>query len=91
MNKKELAEEVSNDTGLSFRQSWDAVNSVLNAIEKALKSDGKVNLVGFGTFLAHKRKAREGRNPRTGESIMIPSSRTPKFTPAKNLKDALKA
>lgn len=90
MNKKDLADAISKDTGLTFRQSWDAINSALKTIESTLKNGDKVNLVGFGTFTVLKKRERDGRNPRTGETIRIPKSVAPKFTPAKGLKDSIK-
>ena len=65
------------------------IDAVFDAITSALKKGDDVRLVGFGTFSAAKRKAREGRNPRTGETIQIPASTQPKFSAGKGLKDAL--
>ena len=89
MNKNDLVNQVSDNTGLSKSDSAKAVDSVLDTITDTLKRGGDVRLVGFGTFLESKRKATTGRNPRTGESIQIPASRRPKFTVGKALKDAV--
>jgi DNA-binding protein HU-beta len=90
MNKKDLVEKVAQVTGLSLRQSGDAIDSALDAIKGTMKKGNKVTLVGFGTFSVNSKKARKGRNPRTGEEINIAARKTPKFTAGKALKDALK-
>ena len=66
-----------------------AVDAVLAHIRAAMLNGGEVRIPDFGTFKVTKRKAREGRNPSTGQTIQIPASKVPKFTPAKGLKDAL--
>jgi len=63
------------------------VDCVLEAITKTLKKNGKVMLVGFGTFKVTKRKARKGRNPQTGEEIKITAWNVPRFSPGKKLGD----
>ena len=73
----------------SKAEAAKAVDAVLDSITRALKDGDDVRLVGFGTFSAAQRKAREGRNPRTGETIQIPASIQPKFSAGKGLKDAL--
>ena len=67
-----------------------ALESFIDSIKKTLKKGNKVTLVGFGAFSVSKRKARNGRNPRTDETIKIKSSKTPKFTATKAFKDAFK-
>ena len=89
MNKNEFIDRVSDLAGMSKADATRAVDAVFDAITAALKRGDDVRLVGFGTFAAAKRKAREGRNPRTGATINIPASMQPKFTPGKGLKDAL--
>ena len=89
MNKNDLVAAVADSTGLSKADSSSAVDGVFDAITNALKSGGDVRLVGFGTFSVAKRKASEGRNPRTGEKIQIPASRQAKFKAGKGLKDAI--
>ena len=89
MNKNDLIAAVSDSTGLSKSDSANAVDCVLDTITNALKSGGEVRLVGFGTFSVAHRAASEGRNPRTGERIMIPASNQPKFKAGKALKDSL--
>jgi DNA-binding protein HU-beta len=89
LNKNDLIASVANETGLPRQEAAKAVDSVFDAITGALKDGGEVRLVGFGTFTVAERAASQGRNPRTGESISISASKTPKFRPGKTLKDAL--
>jgi DNA-binding protein HU-beta len=89
MNKNDLIAEVAEATGLTKADATKAVDSVLDCITSALKKGDEVRLVGFGTFTVAKRAASEGRNPRTGEKIQIPSSKRPKFSAGKALKDAV--
>ncbi|MAW97672.1 MAG: DNA-binding protein HU [Alphaproteobacteria bacterium] len=89
MNKNDLVNQVSDNTGLSKSDSAKAVDSVLDTITDTLKSGGDVRLVGFGTFLVSKRKATTGRNPQTGAAINIPAANVPKFRPGKALKESL--
>ncbi len=89
MNKNEFIDRVADLSNMSKADATRAVDAVFDAITAALKKGDDVRLVGFGTFSATKRKAREGRNPRTGETIQIPPSTQPKFAPGKGLKDAL--
>jgi DNA-binding protein HU-beta len=90
MTKAELIEKIAAGAGLSKADAARALDSTLDSIKAALKKGQKVTLVGFGTFGVSKRKARIGRNPRTGQEIKIPAAKTPKFTSGKALKDALK-
>ena len=89
MNKNDLVNQVSDNTGLSKSDSAKAVDSELDTITNTLKSGGDVRLVGFGTFLVSKRKATTGRNPQTGAAINIPAANVPKFRPGKALKESL--
>jgi DNA-binding protein HU-beta len=89
MNKGELIEAVSGEAGLSKADATRAVEALLATVTKALKAGDQVALVGFGTFVAKKRAAREGRNPRTGEMIQIAASVVPGFKAGKALKDAV--
>ena len=88
MNKADLVKEVAKVSG-SNKEAKLAVDCVLSTITNALKKNDTVSLVGFGTFKVDKRKARKGRNPRTGEEIMIKATKVPKFVPGKALKDAV--
>ena len=89
MNKNEFIDRVADLSNMSKADATRAVDAVFDAITAALRKGDDVRLVGFGTFSAAKRKAREGRNPRTGETIQIPASTQPKFAAGKGLKDAL--
>lgn len=90
MTKTELIDKISSGAGLSKADATRSLDATLDAVKAALKKGQKVTLVGFGTFAVTKRKARKGRNPRTGQVINIPAAKTPKFTAGKALKDAIK-
>lgn len=90
MTKAELIDKIASGAGLSKTNASNALDSTLNAIRLSLKRGQKVTLVGFGTFSIAKRKARKGRNPKTGQVINIPAARVPKFISGKALKDAVK-
>lgn len=90
MTKTELIDKMANDAGITKAAAGAALYSLIDSIKKSLKKGQKVTLVGFGTFSVAKRKARIGRNPRTGETIKIKASKAPKFTAGKVLKDAIK-
>ena len=87
MNKSELVDAIAKDTGLTKKDSEAAVKAFVEAVSKALSKGDDVQLVGFGTFSVGKRAARTGRNPKTGETIKIKASKSPKFKPGKALKD----
>jgi DNA-binding protein HU-beta len=89
MNKAELIDAVSGQTGLAKADATKAVDAVFDSITGALKSGDSVALLGFGTFVVKDRAARAGRNPRTGETIEIPASKVPGFKAGKALKDAV--
>jgi DNA-binding protein HU-beta len=90
MTKAELVDKMAQDAGISKAAANTALNSFTATITKALKKkEGKVTLVGFGTFSKVRRKARKGRNPQTGATIKIKASNTVKFKPGKALKDAV--
>ena len=90
MTKSQLIEQIAKDAGVTKTAAKQILNSFLETISNELvNEDGKVRLSGFGTFSTTQRKARKGRNPRTGESIKIKASSTVKFKPAKALKDSV--
>ncbi len=90
MTKAELIEKMANEAGISKVAAAAALNAFLDGVIKALKKkDGKVTLVGFGTFSKAKRKARMGRNPQTGEPIKIKARTVVKFKPGKLLREAV--
>ena len=90
MNKTQLIEAIAASANLKKKDAEAAINAFLSTIETALSEGDKVQLVGFGTFEVKTREAHAGRNPATGESIMIPASKHPTFSAGKSLKDALK-
>ncbi|RME74386.1 MAG: HU family DNA-binding protein [Planctomycetota bacterium] len=91
MNKQQLIELVAKDRGIESKAAAErAVNAVIAGITKGLKKDGKVQLVGFGSFTVRKRAARWGRNPQTGEKIRIKASKTVGFSAGTGLKNAIK-
>lgn len=89
MNKTELITRISENTELSKKDAEIAINAFIDVVGDALAHGDKVQLVGFGTFEVVERAARTGRNPRTGKSIPIPKSKSPKFKPSKNLKETV--
>lgn len=90
MTKAELIEKMAEDAEITKVQASKALNSFMeNVIATLKKKDGKVTLVGFGTFSKIRRKARKGRNPRTGEPIKIKASNVVKFKPGKKLREAV--
>jgi DNA-binding protein HU-beta len=89
MNKGDLIDNVADETGLSKADASRAVDALIGAITGELRSGGQVSLVGFGTFTVKHRAARQGRNPRTGETIQIKASKVPGFKAGKALKEAV--
>ena len=87
MNKAELVDAIAKDTGLTKKDSEAALKSVIDTISNELAKGHEVSLIGFGTFAVGKRAARSGRNPKTGETIKIAASKSPKFKAGKALKD----
>jgi nucleoid DNA-binding protein len=88
MNKSELIAAMAQSLN-SKKNAESALNSLLDGISLALTKGDKVTLPGFGTFKTSKRKARTGRNPRTGEAVKIKAHNVPQFAPGKKLKDAI--
>ena len=91
MNKTVLVAAVAEQAGLSKKDAEAAVKAFTDVVAEALKAGDKIQLVGFGTFEVSERAAREGRNPRTGETMTIEASKTPKFKAGKALKDLVNA
>ena len=89
MNKRELIETVASNAQITKKEADAAVNAALNAIMEGLAKEGKVVIPGFGSFEVRNRTAREGRNPRTGEKVMIAAKRAPAFKPGKAMKEAV--
>lgn len=90
MAKKELINYVAEKSNLSKKDAETAVNVVFDGIVEALKTDGKIQLVGFGSFEVKERAARTGFNPATGAAIEIPASKVPVFKAGKALKESIK-
>lgn len=89
MNKTDLINFIAEDAELSKVAAGRALDAFVKAVTTSLKKGDSVSLVGFGNFEVGTRAARTGRNPRTGESITIAASKSPKFRAGKALKDAL--
>ncbi len=90
MTKSDFVEKVASESGLSKKDAGAAVDAVIKSIEGALKNGDEVSFTGFGKFHVADRGAREGRNPRTGETMTIAASRVPRFTAGSGLKKAIK-
>ncbi len=89
MNKAQLVELLSQNTQMSKIQSENLLDATLQIIQKAVAQGDEVKLVGFGTFSQLDKKARKGRNPKTGAPIQIPGQKVPRFKPGKDFKDLL--
>lgn len=94
MNKSDLVDALADATGMTKADAGRAVDALFSPdggiIARTLKGGGRVQITGFGTFEAKHRKARTGRNPRTGETIRIAATKTPSFRAGKGLKDGIK-
>ena len=89
MTKADLVEAVAAEAGISRVAASASVDALLGVVTQALRDGQEVRLTGFGSFMISERKATKGRNPRTGEGIAIPASRSVRFKPGKTLKDAV--
>lgn len=89
LNKQELVAAMADKAGTTRKAADEALDAFVAVLREALARGEKVSLVGFGTFEARERSARQGRNPQTGEAINIPASKAVGFRPGKELKDAL--
>jgi len=89
MTKADLVEEVIRVADLSKKDAEIVVNTVFDQIVDALKSDDKIELRGFGSFRVRRRRSRQGRNPKTGDRVDVPSKRIPYFKPGKELRDLI--
>jgi DNA-binding protein HU-beta len=90
MTKSDFVDKVAAESGLSKKDAGSAVDAVISTIENALQSGDEVSFTGFGKFHVAQRGAREGRNPRTGETMQIAASKVPRFTAGSGLKKAVK-
>ena len=91
MNKTELIAAVAEKAEISKKDAEKAVKAFTDVVSEELVNGDKIQLVGFGTFEVSERPAREGRNPRTGETMTIAATKTPKFKVGKALKDMVNA
>ena len=89
MNKTQFIDAIVEKSGLKKKEAEAALNAMTDVIAEALKAGDKIQLVGIGTFEVKERAAREGRNPKTGETIKIAASKHPAFTAGKALKDSV--
>jgi DNA-binding protein HU-beta len=89
MNKSELINVIAAHSGLTKAEADRALGALVQTIESTLKSGDSITLVGFGTFEVKERAERTGRNPQTGESIIISAAKVPSFKAGKGLKDAV--
>lgn len=91
MNKTELVAAIAEKAELSKKDAEKALKAFTETVAETLQNGDKIQLVGFGTFEVSERAAREGRNPKTGETMPIAASKTPKFKAGKALKDMVNA
>jgi DNA-binding protein HU-beta len=87
MNKNELAASMVKELGVTKVDALKVIDSFVEVVSTELKNNGKLTLVGFGTFKTITKKQKKGRNPRTGADIIIPKKRVVKFIPGKKLKE----
>ncbi|NCC24769.1 MAG: HU family DNA-binding protein [Deltaproteobacteria bacterium] len=90
MTKADLVAKIAEKANVTKAEAERCLNAFLESVQGVLSSEGKLTLTGFGTFAVDERKARTGRNPRTGEELNIPACKVVKFRPGKVLKDAVK-
>ena len=88
MTKADLVEKVATQVNLTKKDTEVVIDTIFDSIAQALsaKSEGKVELRGFGSFRVRKRRARQGRNPQSGNPVQVPAKRVPYFKPGKELK-----
>lgn len=87
MNKGELVDKVSEKASVTKKQADTVISAAIESIMEAVSSGEKVTLVGFGSFEPRHRKEREGRNPKTGETMVIPATTVPAFSAGKLFKE----
>jgi integration host factor subunit beta len=89
MTKAELVEEVGQQAALTRKHSEVIVDAVFSAILEALQRGDKIELRGFGSFRVRERGSRTGRNPKTGEGVVVPAKKVPHFKPGKELRELI--
>jgi DNA-binding protein HU-beta len=87
MNKGELVDKVAEKSGVTKKQADSVLSAAIEAIMETVSNGDKVTLVGFGSFERRDRKEREGRNPKTGETMVIPATKVPAFSAGKQFKE----
>jgi DNA-binding protein HU-beta len=87
MNKGELVDKVAEKSGVTKKQADMVLSAAIEAIMETVSDGDKVTLVGFGSFERRDRKEREGRNPKTGETMVIPATKVPAFSAGKQFKE----
>ncbi len=90
MTKADLIDRIAKEAKVTKAAAGKALDSFVDGVKKALKKGDKVVCIGFGTFSVTQRKARKGRNPKTGAEIKIPARKVPKFSAGKEFKKAVK-
>ncbi len=90
MTKAQLIDTIAKKAEISKKAAGIALDAFVEAVTAALKKGDRITLVGFGTFMVAKRKARTAKNPQTGETIKVPAKRVPKFKAGRELKKAVK-
>ncbi|MBY0553391.1 HU family DNA-binding protein [bacterium] len=90
MNKAELVTAIASKTKMTKSQIENYLDVTLNIIQKTVSSGEEVKIVGFGSFCKTVRKAKTGRNPKTGQTIKVPNTTVPRFKPGKEFKDLVK-
>lgn len=89
MNQTELIQQVADEANLTKTQAQGALRALLKTIVQVVADGDKVTLVGFGSFEPKERSAREGRNPKTGETLQIPAATVPTFSAGKAFREAV--
>ena len=90
VKKTQLIQMLADKTGMTKKDMAMFLESLVETLTSLLRKEEKINIAGLGIFKVADRKAREGRNPRTGEAVQVPAMKVPKFRAAKALKDAVK-
>lgn len=90
MNKAELVSAIANKTKVTKSQVETYLDATLHIIQKTVSDGEEVKIVGFGSFCKTVRKAKTGRNPKTGQTVKVPNTNVPRFKPGKDFKDSVK-
>jgi DNA-binding protein HU-beta len=90
MNKNELAVQMVKDSSITKTEALNVIDAFVDIVTNEMKKNGKLTIVGFGTFKTIVKQKKKGRNPKTGAEIIIPKRKVVKFVPGKQLKDSVK-